>query len=80
MSETMTEFPIRAVVPTEETQARSFREQNPTFDGRGILVAVLDTGVDPGAPGLQVRQNLGGETNCVKIFHSCRKRAMESRK
>eukprot|EP01122_Echinamoeba_exundans_P008069 TRINITY_DN2601_c1_g4_i1.p1 TRINITY_DN2601_c1_g4~~TRINITY_DN2601_c1_g4_i1.p1 ORF type:complete len:1306 (-),score=238.67 TRINITY_DN2601_c1_g4_i1:694-4611(-) len=48
------DFPIKAVVPKAETQALHFVEQNPRFDGRGVIVAILDTGVDPGAPGLQI--------------------------
>lgn len=47
-------FPLEELTNKEATQSAAFVRSNPTFDGRGIIIAVLDTGVDPFAPGLQV--------------------------
>ena len=47
-------YPTEGLVPKEETGSASFVRENPTYDGRGICIAILDTGVDPAAAGLQV--------------------------
>ena len=48
-------FPLsNSRVPDTETQAKAFLTKYPENDGRGIVIAVMDTGADPGAPGLQV--------------------------
>lgn len=41
-------------MPKNEIQGFDFIKNNPNFDGRGVVVAIFDTGCDPGAPGLQV--------------------------
>lgn len=40
------------VMTRSETGVARFQAQQPTYDGRGVVIAVLDTGVDMGAAGL----------------------------
>ncbi|HYK83203.1 MAG TPA: S8 family serine peptidase, partial [Gemmatimonadales bacterium] len=40
------------LMPLASTGVEQFLARHPTYDGRGVLLGVLDTGVDPGVDGL----------------------------
>ena len=48
------DFPKSVLIPKAVTGAESFLNKHSNLDGRGIVIAILDTGVDPNASGLQV--------------------------
>lgn len=39
-------------MPLASTGVDELLRLHPTYDGRGVLIAILDTGIDPGIPGL----------------------------
>lgn len=52
-------------MPASETGAQAFREAHPQWDGRGVVVAILDTGVDAFAPGLH--ETTTGQTKLIEV-------------
>lgn len=42
----------RGLMPLASTNAWAFRQAHPLADGRGVLIAILDSGIDPSVPGL----------------------------
>ena len=47
-------FHVYGLLPRQEMGADRFLAKYPEYDGRRIVIAVFDTGVEAGAPGLKV--------------------------
>eukprot|EP00554_Chaetoceros_debilis_P010467 CAMPEP_0194110042 /NCGR_PEP_ID=MMETSP0150-20130528/9376_1 /TAXON_ID=122233 /ORGANISM="Chaetoceros debilis, Strain MM31A-1" /LENGTH=1321 /DNA_ID=CAMNT_0038799113 /DNA_START=77 /DNA_END=4042 /DNA_ORIENTATION=- len=61
-------FPTGDLNPRVETKASSFVSQFPDYDGRGITIGILDTGVDPGAIGLsRLPEGVIGDKKLVHV-------------
>lgn len=58
-------FPVAGLLPKDSTEAAKFIEKYPTYDGRGIRVGILDTGVDPAARGLNGKGKVVDIIDCT---------------
>ncbi|XP_019453181.1 PREDICTED: tripeptidyl-peptidase 2-like isoform X1 [Lupinus angustifolius] len=45
---------LASLMPKKEIGVDRFFEAHPNYDGRGVLIAIFDSGIDPAADGLQV--------------------------
>ncbi|CAN0902776.1 Tripeptidyl-peptidase 2 [Linum grandiflorum] len=45
---------LASLMPKKEIGADRFIEAHPEYDGRGVIIAIFDSGMDPAAAGLQV--------------------------
>ncbi len=55
-------------MPLRSTGVEAFRSAQPTYDGRGVLIAILDSGIDPGTAGLITTSTGGPKLLDVRDF------------
>ena len=56
---------LAGLMPLRSLGVDTFRVAHPTFDGRGVIIGILDSGIDAGVPGL--RQTSTGERKILDL-------------
>ncbi|XP_058459815.1 tripeptidyl-peptidase 2 [Malaya genurostris] len=59
-------FPAGSLVPKNETGALNFVHKYPNYNGKDVTIAILDSGVDPRAKGLEIVP--GGEVKVIERY------------
>ncbi|HKC47692.1 MAG TPA: S8 family serine peptidase [Gemmatimonadales bacterium] len=59
---------LAGLMPLRSTGVEQFRAAHPTYDGRGVLIAILDSGIDPGAQGLVITSTGGPKLLDLRDF------------
>ena len=69
-------------MPLASTGVDEFHGAHPTYDGRGVLIGILDTGIDPGDPGTghHLRPAAPSCSTCGTSRAKARCRSRESRR
>ncbi|XP_058205932.1 tripeptidyl-peptidase 2 isoform X1 [Rhododendron vialii] len=57
---------LASLMPKKEIGADRFLEAHPEFDGRGVVIAIFDSGVDPAATGL--RETSDGKPKILDVL------------
>jgi hypothetical protein len=69
---TLPDFPLtRRYDPLTDLHAVDFRKAHPTFDGRGVTLALIDLNLDPLLPELQVARTIDGKpTRKIVVYET----------
>lgn len=59
---------LAGLMPLRSTGVEQFRSAHPTYDGRGVLIAILDSGIDPGVQGLVITSTGGPKLLDLRDF------------
>jgi subtilisin family serine protease len=59
---------LAGLMPLHSTGVDQFRAAHPTYDGRGVLIAILDSGIDPGVQGLVITSTGGPKLLDLRDF------------
>lgn len=59
---------LAGLMPLRSTGIEQFRAAHPTYDGRGVIIGILDSGIDPGVAGLVVTSTGGPKILDLRDF------------